>query len=123
MKTAFCARGLCVWTKNRPGNYFCAAAGDLSPVEKYCISADDRAFLDQQTRIALRHCGLIDPNELSDYTAAGGYTALKKVLTGMTPEQVIDEIKTSDWPAAAVPGPHLVPMERSAPGQRVTANI
>ena len=72
-----------------------AAAGDLSPVEKYCISADDRAFLDQQTRIALRHCGLIDPNELSDYTAAGGYTALKKVLTGMTPEQVIDEIKTS----------------------------
>ena len=69
--------------------------GDLSKVDSITITPDDEEFLTKQTRIALRHCGLIDPNSLEDYIAADGYAGLKKVLTTMTPEQVIEEIKVS----------------------------
>ena len=69
--------------------------GDLSKVDAITIQPEDEDFLNKQTRIALRHCGLIDPNSLEDYMAADGYEGLKKVLTTMTPEQVIEEIKTS----------------------------
>ena len=71
-----------------------ATTGDLSGVEAIAISADDEAFLSQQTRIALRNCGVIDPTSIDDYIAHGGYQALKKVL-GMTGEEVIEEIKIS----------------------------
>ena len=69
--------------------------GDLSKVDSITITPDDEEFLNKQTRIALRHCGLIDPNSLEDFIAADGYAGLKKVLTTMTPEQVIEEIKVS----------------------------
>ena len=69
--------------------------GDLSKVDAITITPDDEEFLTKQTRIALRHCGLIDPNSLEDYMANDGYAGLKKVLTTMTPEQVIEEIKVS----------------------------
>ena len=64
------------------------------------ITAEDREFLEKQTRIALRHCGLIDPESLDAYRAADGYRAIAKILgksggEPMTPEQVIEEIKTS----------------------------
>ena len=44
-----------------PALYEAAKTGDLAPLAKYEISADDKEFLEKQTRIALRHCGLIDP--------------------------------------------------------------
>ena len=69
--------------------------GDLSKVDAITIQPEDEEFLNKQTRIALRHCGLIDPNSLEDYMANDGYEGLKKVLTTMTPEQVIEEIKVS----------------------------
>ncbi len=69
--------------------------GDLSLVEKLVVSDDDKHFFESQTRIALRGCGVINPDEIDDYIANGGYVALKKALTEMTPEGVIDEIKTS----------------------------
>ena len=69
--------------------------GDLSALNELEISAADKEFLDKQTRIALRHCGIINPESIEDYIAAGGYEALKKVLTEMTPDEVIDEIKIS----------------------------
>ena len=72
-----------------------ARTGDLSKVDAITISDDDAAFLSRQTRIALRHCGLIDPTSLDDYRAADGYKGLEKVLKTMTPEQVIEEIKVS----------------------------
>lgn len=72
-----------------------ARTGDLSKVEHLVISADDEEFLERQTRIALRHCGLIDPTSLDDYREEDGYKALKKVLETMTPEEVIEEIKIS----------------------------
>jgi len=49
----------------------------------------------KQYRIVMRNCGVIDPEEIDEYLDKGGYQALAKALSGMTPEQVIDEIKTS----------------------------
>ena len=71
-----------------------ADTGDLEAVANIAISADDEGFLSQQTRIALRNCGVIDPTSIDAYIAKGGYEALKKVL-GMTGEEVIDQIKIS----------------------------
>ena len=68
--------------------------GDKSTVEKLIVTEEDSQFLTKQTRIALRNCGIIYPEEISAYTATGGYDALKKAL-GMTPEEVIDIIKVS----------------------------
>jgi len=54
----------------------------------------DIAFYQKQQRIIiLRNCGHINPEEIEDYLAVGGYQALKKTLLEMTPEQIIDEIK------------------------------
>lgn len=68
---------------------------DLSLIEDLFISDDDGEFLSKQTRIALRHCGLIDPENIDSYIFSDGYQAIKKVLYSMTPEDVISEIKTS----------------------------
>lgn len=68
---------------------------DLSSVKEFEISDDDKQFLDKQTRIALRHCGVINPEIIEDYTNNDGYKALNKVLTTMSPEDVIQEIKVS----------------------------
>lgn len=70
-------------------------SGDLSTVERLMIADEDNAFLEKQTRIALRHCGIVNPENIDDYLADDGYQAIKKVLTTMTPEQVIEEIKVS----------------------------
>ena len=72
-----------------------AESGDFSGVEHIIITKEDEEFLSRQTRIALRHCGVIDPESLDDYRKADGYEALEKVLKTMTPEQVIEEIKIS----------------------------
>ena len=55
----------------------------------------DTAFYQDQVRIALRNCGVINPEDIDEYIAYDGYAALGKVLTEMTPQQVIDEIKAS----------------------------
>ncbi len=68
---------------------------DFSGVSALEISADDASFLKKQTRIALKRCGVVDPESIDDCIAHDGYKALKKVLTSMTREQVIDEIKVS----------------------------
>ena len=65
------------------------------PVKELTISADDKTFIDKQTRVVLRHCGLINPEVIEDYLAVGGYEATKKVVTSMTPAEVIEEIKIS----------------------------
>jgi NADH:ubiquinone oxidoreductase subunit F (NADH-binding)/(2Fe-2S) ferredoxin/NAD-dependent dihydropyrimidine dehydrogenase PreA subunit len=53
----------------------------------------DVPFYSKQMRVVLRNCGLLNPQSIDEYIAAGGYQALGKVLTSMTPEQVIAEIK------------------------------
>jgi len=52
-------------------------------------------FYRKQVKIALRNCGMIDPENMDEYIARGGYTALHKALTTMSPEDVILEVKTS----------------------------
>ena len=72
-----------------------AESGDISFVKHLEISRDDESFLTRQTRIALRNCGIINPDCIEDYTRRQGYEALKKVLTAMTPEDVIETVKVS----------------------------
>jgi NADH:ubiquinone oxidoreductase, NADH-binding (51 kD) subunit len=65
---------------------------DTSNVEK---SLDNVDFFKRQLRIALRNCGVINPENIDEYIAYDGYKALSKVLTEMTPEQVIETVKKS----------------------------
>ena len=71
------------------------AKNDYSLLKDLVIKEEDAQFLSKQTRIALRHCGIINPEDIDAYTADDGYQALEKVLKTMTPEQVIEEIKIS----------------------------
>ncbi len=58
-------------------------------------SLDEIGFYKSQMRIALRNCGVIDPENIDEYIAFDGYKALAKALTEMTREQVIDEVLKS----------------------------
>lgn len=55
----------------------------------------EMSFYGKQTRVALKNCGKIDPENIDDYISYDGYQALLKVLTEMTPQEVIDIIKAS----------------------------
>ncbi len=59
------------------------------------VSLNDTAFYKSQTRVALRNCGVINPEEIDEYIAMDGYAALGKVLTEMTPDDVIKCISDS----------------------------
>lgn len=72
-----------------------AKTGDENAIAQLLVSDEDKEFLNKQTRIALRRCGIINPDEIEDFIQADGYTAIKKVLNEMTPEDVIEVIKTS----------------------------
>ena len=56
---------------------------------------EEVGFFKHQVRVALRNCGVINPENIEEYIARDGYRALGKVLTEMTPEQVIDVMKRS----------------------------
>ena len=58
-------------------------------------SLNDTAFYKKQHRVALRNCGVINPENIEEYIGTGGYEALGKVLTEMTPEDVIQTILDS----------------------------
>ena len=58
-------------------------------------SLDDTAFYRKQKRVALRNCGVINPENIEEYIAFDGYAALGKVLTEMTPDEVIQCILDS----------------------------
>ena len=58
-------------------------------------SLTDTEFYKHQKRIALRNCGIINPENIDEYIGVGGYEALGKVLTEMKPQEVIDLIKAS----------------------------
>ena len=63
--------------------------------EDVARSLDEVSFFSRQVRIALRNCGVIDPENIEEYIAQDGYRALGKVLTEMKPADVIAEIKKS----------------------------
>ncbi|WP_027355347.1 NADH-quinone oxidoreductase subunit NuoF [Desulfofundulus thermocisternus] len=62
---------------------------------KAAVTSDQIDFFKKQTRIALRNTGIINPESVEEYIARDGYRALGKVLTSMTPEEVIECIKKS----------------------------
>ncbi|QGG48602.1 NADH-quinone oxidoreductase subunit NuoF [Heliorestis convoluta] len=57
---------------------------------------DDNKFFQPQTRVSLRNCGVINPEELKEYIARDGYYALAKALMEMTPEEVVQAITASE---------------------------
>ncbi len=65
---------------------------DKQKIERY----HDVPFFSHQRRIALRNLGKIAPFDIREYIAVDGYKALAKVLTTMSPDQVIDEISKSE---------------------------
>ena len=69
--------------------------GEKNEAGRYEIKQADLDILNSQTRIALKNCGVIDPENIWDYIGGGGYGAAKKCLMELTPEQVIEELKTS----------------------------
>ena len=58
-------------------------------------SLDELNFYKKQHRIVLKNCGLIDPENIDEYLAFDGYKALEKVLTSMSPDDVIKEVSDS----------------------------
>ena len=78
---------------------------DSEIVEKHLVNGEvvtdlalhdeDKLFIEKQQRVVLRHCGLINPEKIEEYIAVGGYAATKKVVTSMTQDEVIEEIKVS----------------------------
>ncbi|NCC51931.1 MAG: NADH-quinone oxidoreductase subunit NuoF [Spartobacteria bacterium] len=56
---------------------------------------EEKDFLALQQRIVLRHCGLIDPESMDDYLAVDGYKALRRALTEMRPEGILQTVKDS----------------------------
>ena len=66
------------------------------PISKEAVSdSKHMGFFKKQLRIVLRNCGFINPENIDEYIARDGYQALGKVLTEMTPEEVIKEVKDS----------------------------
>ena len=69
--------------------------GSVEEDQKTIKSLDKVDFYKKQKRVALRNCGVIDPENIEEYIAFDGYAALGKCLTEMSPDQVIDEILKS----------------------------
>lgn len=66
------------------------------PYEKEKIDTQENMpFYKKQLRIALRNCGLIDPEDIYEYIALGGYEALGKAITKMSRDEVIETVKKS----------------------------
>jgi (2Fe-2S) ferredoxin len=73
-------------------------------------------FYTKQKRIALRNCGMIDPEDIQEYIARDGYAALTKVLGGMSAQEVLAEMKASGLRGrggAGFPNPPAVPERQS----------
>jgi NADP-reducing hydrogenase subunit HndC len=68
----------------------------VDPDKKTKVSdAKEMNFYKKQIRIALRNCGVIDPENIEEYISRGGYEALGKVLTSMSPDEAIAIVKKS----------------------------
>ncbi len=63
--------------------------------KKHLETEDDINFYQKQVRVVLRNCGIINPEDITEYIAREGYAALEKVLFSMSDDDVIAELKTS----------------------------
>ncbi len=72
-----------------------------NPVKEYMVCTDlyetpDSRFFRKQVKIALRNCGIIDPENISEYEGRGGYEALKKIVSGnISSREIIKEVTDS----------------------------
>ncbi|MEI6131204.1 MAG: NADH-quinone oxidoreductase subunit NuoF [Bacillota bacterium] len=65
-------------------------------LEKYTMdAAESKSFFGKQVRIAMKNCGIINPEDIEEYIAKDGYKALEKALKEMTPQEVIETVKAS----------------------------
>ncbi len=87
-----------VFDDNNINNNLTLGAIDLPEIDTPSIpglpSINEHPMIKPQVRIALRNCGIIDPEDIGQYIARGGYRPLSKVLA-MKPEEVIEEVKIS----------------------------
>jgi bidirectional [NiFe] hydrogenase diaphorase subunit len=83
-----------VYTNVEAADATALVSGKTEALESRAMKPD-HPFYANQTRVVLANAGVVDPERLSDYIAAGGYQALAKAITDMTPREVIDEIKRS----------------------------
>ncbi|HHU37483.1 MAG TPA: NADH-quinone oxidoreductase subunit NuoF [Treponema sp.] len=63
--------------------------------KKSMETVEEIDFYQKQLRIVLRNCGIINPDDITEYIARDGYLALEKALFEMTPQQIVDEIRAS----------------------------
>ncbi len=68
---------------------------EKSASDHHIAKLKDMSFFKKQHRVALRNCGVIDPENIDEYIARDGYQALAKVLTTMTPDDVVSEVLAS----------------------------
>lgn len=66
-------------------------------IDEWLVRGKDRekGFFENQIRIVLRNCGIIDPGSIDEYIEKGGYEAVEKAIRNMSQEQVIDEVIAS----------------------------
>jgi NADH-quinone oxidoreductase subunit F len=96
------------------------------PVLEWLVRAEgqdlpDEAYYARQVRLVLRNCGVIDPESIDEYVAAGGYEALAKALRSMTSDRVIAEMKESGLRGrggAGFPTGTKWELARKAPGEK-----
>lgn len=67
-----------------------------SKTEELVKPVDEVNFYKKQTRVALRNCGIINPEDIDEYIAFDGYQALSRIITEMSPKEVIDVMKDSN---------------------------
>ena len=63
--------------------------------KRFIVKRDKTGLMKEQPRVVLRNCGFINPENIEEYIAAGGYEGISRALTKMTPEEVITEVKSS----------------------------
>ena len=81
--------------KGRPVQRLVYDETDGAKTDDQPVALSDTSFYKKQKRVALRNCGVIDPENIEEYIGTGGYQGLGKVLTEMTPEEVIDTVLAS----------------------------
>ena len=69
--------------------------GDGNVESKDILKVEDIQFYQKQFRVALRNCGVINPENIEEYIGRSGYEGLEKVLFQLTPEQIVEEVKIS----------------------------
>ena len=93
-----------IWIKKND-SYLCieAAGAESDRIKGVCLDVQHPSIVGwvienkKQYRIALRNCGLINPEDINEYIAYGGYEAFGKVLLEMQPMDVVNIIKDSGW--------------------------